>query len=338
MPVRGRSRSSMAAICWRPVVEMVRRSSSSASTPAAIAPPSTSVSGGSSTRVVAIRAVTSFERVEALGQARASARACIACERHFQAGQTAQTGGEGAQIAGAGGIEREPGKQPLQIEKPGECAANLFALDQVCHALRRRLHSGLRVPRRRPAGAESWRASRRLPMGVWQASRVWKSVARDVLTGKERLDQFEIAHGDLIEFERRRVLLEIAGCQCAAPRSSAWCGRSGGPRRRRWRLPDGRSRPKPSSERTFSWRSTSGTAKSRVQTQSSTRVRAGMRSSCAGNSALGGERTSLGPALRISSTACWRAAGPVNSAVRNSPVETSSRATAQSGSLWKPSY
>jgi len=38
-----------------------------------------------------------------------------------------------------------------------------------------------------------------------------------------------------------------------------------------------------------------------------------------------GQQTSLGPAFTISSTACWRAVGPENSAVRNSPVETSRR-------------
>ena len=75
----------MAAIACLPVVEMMRNSSSSASTPAAIAPPSTSVSGGSGTSVVTIRAVTSSSVSSRPANSRHLA-ACMASSAVFSPG------------------------------------------------------------------------------------------------------------------------------------------------------------------------------------------------------------------------------------------------------------
>src|ERR1700683_1271562 len=95
MPVRRRSRSSMAAIEARPDDPMDRRSSSSASMPGAMTPPSARVRGGSGTRV---------EKM------------------------TAQRSSRGS----GGGLEGGPeGEETGESEDAREGAAQFFAADEV---------------------------------------------------------------------------------------------------------------------------------------------------------------------------------------------------------------
>ena len=53
-------------------------------------------------------------------------------------------------------------------------------------------------------------------MGVRQQSRVWKSVARAAGAGEERLNQFEIAHRHLVEFQMLGALVEAQGVDVRA--------------------------------------------------------------------------------------------------------------------------
>ena len=108
-----------------------------------------------------------FERIEALGE-RAPERGLHRFQRGFQGRQLGEAGGQGADVAGAGGIERKTGEQTLEIEDAGEGAADFFALDQIGVSFGYGFVAGFEGLRHRRAGGGWWSAAGACP---WASGR-----------------------------------------------------------------------------------------------------------------------------------------------------------------------
>ena len=138
-------------------------------------------------------------------------------------------------------------------------------------------------------GAQQALAHRR-----WQQSSVWKRVTRGVLAGEERLDQFEIAHRDLVEFESGRSAPGSAARRCGGLRSSGWCAHSAARRRRRWRRVLA-GEPEPRGNVPGAGARPAGRRNRRPDPVFRRVVRVGSRSNRAGFLRTAGSRTSRGP-------------------------------------------
>jgi hypothetical protein len=164
------------------------------------------------------------------------------------------------QVAWPRGVERNAPEQSLQIEDSVESAAKVFAEDQVGV----QLADGVVTLLNDCSGAGEGRSrevrSIRLPIGVWQQSSEWKSVARASPSLKSVSTKFEIADGDLVELQAFRTLVEADAVDVVELRllgvarvvehgSGGDCGGLEWP-----------ASPKPSSDLVPSWRSSSGIA------------------------------------------------------------------------------
>ena len=236
MPVRWRSRSSMAASAWRPLGLSSRSSSSSASTPARMTPPSARVTGGSSTRVWTDHFVQVFEGVEAL--ASGSIAAIEVLGRLQQTGKAAQSCAERDDFAGPGGVQRDAAEQAFEIENTVHGAAQRFALAEVGRgsatasrraSIRRDRWTGAAAAR--AADACPWACSRRRA-----CRRGWSAE----LAGEQWVDQFEVADGDRVEFEAGGALVEAQGVEVLELALLGGAQVVDQSARRRWQRPRGR--------------------------------------------------------------------------------------------------
>jgi len=129
-------------------------------------------------------------------------------QRGAQAGKTAETGGQGADIAGTGGVEREAGEKTFEIEQAIEGAANFFATNQVGNGLGDGFVAGFEsggIDERAKDGG----AQKTLAHGGLAGIESVKKSGLVVLAGEERLNQFEISNCNLIEFESGGVLFKF---------------------------------------------------------------------------------------------------------------------------------
>jgi hypothetical protein len=133
-PVRARSRSSIAAMCCRPLVESPRSSSSSASTPCAhCAAIAQRYTGGSSTSVRAIisRRSSSVSSFSASHFHRQAPLANSAPHAFKTPGSRSQRYAQRNHLARPRRIQRHASQQPLQVEHAIHRPAQVLALAQV---------------------------------------------------------------------------------------------------------------------------------------------------------------------------------------------------------------
>ena len=150
----------------------------------------------------------SSKRIEPLVQSLPS-RCCKRCDRRSEAsGRRASEAPRASTSRGPAVSSETRAEQALQVENSAERAAQLLARMQVGVQLARRRRSGVRSPPD-PAADAGWMArSRRLPIGVWQQSRVWKRVVRAEASQKSGSIELKVANGDLIELEMLGALVE----------------------------------------------------------------------------------------------------------------------------------
>ncbi len=126
----------------------------------------------------------------------------------LEARQHGETGRQSAHVAGAGGVERETGEKAFEVENAVEGAADFLALKQI----------GVEFGHGSVAGFEGVGIDERTQDGRAQQAfahgrlTVIEGVEErnaGVLANKQRLDQFEVAHGDLVELESGGMLLEF---------------------------------------------------------------------------------------------------------------------------------
>ncbi len=127
MPVRARSRSSISAITCLPERLIAFSSSSPASTPSRVKPPSRASAGGSSTSVASIASRTSARSSSPATSERTSG-ACRSARTVRTRGTTGERLLEADQIARARRAERGAGDQPLEILDGLQRVAQLAAL------------------------------------------------------------------------------------------------------------------------------------------------------------------------------------------------------------------
>ena len=121
----------------------------------------------------------------------------------FSAGSRAVLAASARTIARPGGVERDARQQAFEVENAVKGTAHLFALHQVAVRLRRQLRSALRSAALSYKRTQDGGAQQALAHGRAAGIEGVKEGGAVVLAGKQRLDQFQIAHRYLVEFERR---------------------------------------------------------------------------------------------------------------------------------------
>ena len=158
------------------------------------------LSGGSSEMASRMASATSGSSSRRSCSARSRAACCVSKQR-FSAGIFSSERPSASRSRGPADAERDLGEQPLQIENAAQLLAQFGAQDGLLQQIRPRRRGAARSrrDRARDAAAAGAAGGRPCRLRSGRARRAgWPAFGRRV-GGEERLDQFQVAHGDGVE-------------------------------------------------------------------------------------------------------------------------------------------